>query len=87
MSKNTEKKGSRLKALLISFAITCAMLGAVIGLTIWYQSSVVTNAIVKWEWNTPSVWIGNAIAFLIMFAIVYHFVKPKKQDQQENWNP
>lgn len=87
MSKKEEKKESKLKALLLSFGITCLMLGAVIGLTIWYQTSVVTNSVVKWEWNTPSVWIGNGIAFLIMFAIVYHFLKPKKKESRENWNP
>lgn len=88
MSHKKEKKTIQWKALLISFGITCLMLGAVIGLTIWYQTSVVTNAIVKWEWNTPSVWIGNGIAFLIMFAIIFHFVKkPKKKEPQENWNP
>ncbi len=87
MSKKTEKKSKiQWKALLISFGITCVLLGIVIALTIWYQTSVVTNQIVKWEWNTPAVWIGNGIAFLIMFLIIFHFVKkPKEKEQQESW--
>lgn len=83
--KKKEKK-VQWKALGISFGIACVMLAAVIGLTVWYQTSVITSAVVKWQWNTPEVWIGNAIAFLIMFAILYHFIKkPKEKDQQEKW--
>ena len=86
MDKQEKKKKIQWKAVWISFGVTCVMLGIVIALTIWFQNSVMT--LVQWEWNTPEVWIGNAIAFLIMFAIIYHFVKKPKEDrysQEEKW--
>ncbi len=86
MSKTKEKKKFPWKELLISFGITCALLGVVIGLTVWYQSSLSGVASVLFEWNTTELIIGNAIAFLIMFLIIFHFVKkPKKKEQQESW--
>ena len=89
MSEKKEKKERRIqwKAVLISFGITCVLLGIVIALTIWYQNSVMT--LVPWDWNMPEVFIGSGIAFLVMFFIIYHFVKKPKNKKygSENWNP
>ncbi len=76
------------KALLISFGITCVMLGIVIGLTVWYQSSLSSTGKILFRWDATELIIGNGIAFLIMFAIIFHFVKKPKKDkyeQQEKW--
>jgi len=84
MKKKKEKKKIQWKALLISFGATCVLLGIVIGLTIWFQNT--SKTVIQWRWDMPELIIGNGIAFLIMFAIIYHFVKkPTKKDEQESW--
>lgn len=85
MRKKKEKK-IQWRALLISFGITCVMLGIVIGLSIWYMNNLSGTGRILWKGDAIELIIGNGIAFLIMFAILYHFIKkPKKNDQQESW--
>lgn len=80
-AKKTEKpkKKFRWQEPLIAFGITCALQALVIGLTIWYQSSVVTG--INWVWDMKEMWIGNGIAFLIVFAIIYGFIKKPKEEE------
>lgn len=84
MAKKKKKK-TDWKTLLLSFAITCVILGIVIGLMIWWYSVAMAHTQIHWEWNTPLVWILNGVAFLIMFGIVHHFLKKPRDDQQEKW--
>lgn len=86
MDKKNKKKFDW-KILLLSFGITCVILAVVIGLMIWWYSITMANSQIDWEWNTPLVWIGNGVAFLIMFGIIHHFLKKPKDDRQEKWNP
>lgn len=81
MSKKEKKKKSLGKELLITFVITCLLQGIVIGLTVWYQSTMF-NGRIGWEWNTADVWLWNVFAFVLMFIIVFCFVKKPKDDDQ-----
>ncbi len=85
MSQKKAKKKIQWKAILISFGITCVMLGVVIGAFLWYSSYLSRNGNVVWEGGMTELIIGNGIAFLVMFGILYHFIKKPKEDQQEKW--
>lgn len=86
MNKQNKKNTIQWKALLISFGVTCVILGIVIGLTIWYQNSLSGTGKIIFRWDATELIVGNGIAFLIMFAIIYHFIKkPKDKHEQNSW--
>lgn len=74
-TKSKPKKQSHKKELLIALLISLALLGVVIGATFLYQSY--RNV----TFEPIAMIIGDAVGFLITFAIVYHFVK-KPDDGQ-----
>lgn len=84
MSKQTKSKQeqwkpvkkSHKKELLISLIISLVLLGIVIGVSILYQSY--RNV----EFDLTWMIIGDAVGFLITFAIVYHFVKKPDDENQ-----
>jgi heme/copper-type cytochrome/quinol oxidase subunit 2 len=83
MKKTDEKKRSRWRELLLAFLITCVVFGIVIGMTIYWCMSYIFdgNVMWKWLWTNSYIWLGNGIAFLIVFLVVYHFIKkPKDPD-------
>lgn len=63
--------------MLIALLISLGLLGVVIGLTAWYQGYKGS------EIDTKVMVITDAIGFVIMYGIVYHFVKTP--DEEETW--
>lgn len=68
-----EKRKSNWKAPVLALVITLVMLAAVMGMAWWYQSST------GMELDPKGMWIANAIGGVIMFLLVYHFVKKPKE--------
>ena len=73
---NIQKKSHK-KELLISLAISLVLLGMVIAAAFIYQSY--RNV----QFEPVAMIIGNAVGFLIIFAIVYHFVKKPDYDNNK----
>lgn len=72
------KKRSRGREMLISLAITVGLLLVIIGLTFWYQWYSGT------AFDFMTLLITDSVGFLIMYGIVYHFVKTP-DDNEDNW--
>lgn len=68
-----KKEQSRARALLISLGVTLGMLALVMGMAYWYQSAT------GMQLDPKGMWTGNAIGGVIMFLIVYHFVRKPKE--------
>ena len=68
MDKKRKKK-FRWQEPLIALLITLAMLGAVMGAICWYTGTMHV------ELDARAMWTGNAVGGLIMFFIVYHFIR------------
>ena len=66
---NAERKRKNIKALIISFFISAALLGLVIGMSLWYQSY--RNV----TFEPVAMLVCDAAGFLTVFSIVYHFLK------------
>ena len=67
MSKYQKK--SHKKEMLIALIISLVLLGVVVGVSFLYQSYRHVQFDMLW------MIIGDAVGFLITYAIVYHFIK------------
>lgn len=68
------RKKSHKKEMLIALIISAALLGVVVGATFLYQSYRHV------QFEPVAMIIGDAVGFLITYAIVYHFVKKPDDD-------
>ncbi|MBQ3417560.1 MAG: hypothetical protein IJH32_06980 [Ruminococcus sp.] len=71
---NYQKKSHK-KEILISLIVSLCLLGIVIGVSFLYQSWRHVQFDLLW------MFIGDAVGFLIIWAIVYHFIKKPDDDQ------
>ncbi len=69
-----QKKTSHRKELLIAFLVSLGLLGAVIGMTFWYQSYQ------NIRFEPVTLIISDAVGFLIIFGIIYHFLKKNHEE-------
>lgn len=63
--------------MLLSLLIALGLLGLIVGISLWYQAYS-GSAI-----DAKVMIITDAIGFLVMYGIVYHFLKPI--DEQQKW--
>ena len=69
----SKKKNRNLRALLISLGITLVLLAVVMGMAWWYQNAT------GMELDAKGIWIANGIGGLLVFLILYHFIKKPKE--------
>ena len=62
--------------MLVALIISLVLLGVVVGASFLYQSYRHVQFDLLW------MIIGDAIGFLIIYAIVYHFIKKPDDNQQ-----
>lgn len=76
-----KKENEKAKNLLTSLIVSILVLGVIVAATFWYQDykNVVFD---KWV-----VIISDAVGFLVVFGIVYAFMKgPKKEKNEDTWD-
>ena len=67
--KPSQKRRFPLREVLISLGVSLGLLGAVVGASIWYQAA--RNVV----FEPITMIICDAVGFVFLFAIVYHFVR------------
>lgn len=68
------KKNSKKKAALIALIVSLVVLLLVIAATLIYEKLMFV------QFDLKGLIIADAIGFLIVYAIVYHYEKPPKDD-------
>lgn len=69
-----EKQKTKGRAALISLAVSLVLLGGVIAVSMWYQRVRFV------QFEPVGMIIGDVIGFLLIFAIIYHFLSPSDEN-------
>lgn len=73
------KKYKNTKELIISLIAALVMFGAGMGVALWQRAATLSR--VDEPMAVGTIIIVNALGALVMFGIVYHFIKKPKDDE------